>query len=266
MARSRNIKPGFFVNDLLAEIDPLGRLLFIGLWTIADKEGRLEDRPKRIQASCLPYDQANVDSYLNQLQEKGFIRRYSVEQKMYIQIINWRRHQNPHHKETGSEIPEPSKKDIKNQEDIHAQAMLGSSIPNKPGTSLEQTLLIPDSLNLIPDSLQSDSLQKSSENSDEISRPDRVRIPYQKIIDAFHEILPELPKTEKLTEKRKRYIKNLWADDLPNLKNWQNYFKFVSQSDFLMGRSTTGRPFKATLEWITKPENFIKIYEKNYHG
>lgn len=47
MARARNIKPAFFMNDELAEIDPLGRLLFIGLWTIADREGRLEDRPAR---------------------------------------------------------------------------------------------------------------------------------------------------------------------------------------------------------------------------
>ena len=30
---ARNIKPAFFDNDELAENDPLGRLLFIGLWT-----------------------------------------------------------------------------------------------------------------------------------------------------------------------------------------------------------------------------------------
>ena len=61
MARARNIKPSFFTNDVLAEIDPLGRLLFIALWTMADREGRLEDRPKRIKAEALPYDDANAD-------------------------------------------------------------------------------------------------------------------------------------------------------------------------------------------------------------
>ena len=44
--RARNIKPGFFKNDALAELDFAGRLLFIGLWGIADRAGRLEDRPK----------------------------------------------------------------------------------------------------------------------------------------------------------------------------------------------------------------------------
>jgi hypothetical protein len=48
MARSRNIKPGFFTNDELAECHPLGRLLFAGLWTIADKRG-LDDRPKKLK-------------------------------------------------------------------------------------------------------------------------------------------------------------------------------------------------------------------------
>ena len=49
MARARNIKPGFFKNEFLAEMPCEVRLLFIGLWTLADREGRLEDRPKRIK-------------------------------------------------------------------------------------------------------------------------------------------------------------------------------------------------------------------------
>jgi len=36
MARSRNIKPGFFSNEHLAEVDFATRLLFIGMWAEAD--------------------------------------------------------------------------------------------------------------------------------------------------------------------------------------------------------------------------------------
>ena len=50
MARSRNIKPSIMANEELAELEPLSRLLFIYLWMLADKAGRLEDRPKRIAA------------------------------------------------------------------------------------------------------------------------------------------------------------------------------------------------------------------------
>ena len=105
----RTLKPSFFLNDVLAEIPPLGRLLFQGLWCIADREGRLEDRPARIKAEVLPYDDANVDSLLNELARRGFITRYAVGIARYIQINAFTKHQNPHLKEAASTIPAPDK-------------------------------------------------------------------------------------------------------------------------------------------------------------
>lgn len=106
MARSRNIKPGFFTNDRLAELHPLTRLLFAGLWVIADREGRLEDRPKRIKAHCLPYDDHDVDAALDDLAggDDAFIVRYQVNGARFIQITNWHDHQKPHHMEPASNI------------------------------------------------------------------------------------------------------------------------------------------------------------------
>ena len=142
MARSRNIKPGFFDNDLLAEIPALGRLLFIGLWTIADREGRLEDRPKKIKAQVLPYDECDVENLLQHLANRGFILRYEVEGTGFIQVVNWSKHQQPHVKEVPSSIPAPIE---------HGASTV--QVQCKPETSTEQESLIPDSLNLIPDSL-----------------------------------------------------------------------------------------------------------------
>ena len=104
--RSRNIKPGFFKNDTLAELDFAGRLLFIGLWGIADREGRLEDRPKKIKAEVFPYDEVNVDGFLGELARLGFILRYEVAGERYIQIVHFDKHQNPHPREAASTIPE----------------------------------------------------------------------------------------------------------------------------------------------------------------
>ena len=109
MARARNIKPGFFSNDLLAEIAPLGRILFAGLWTLADREGRQEDRVKRIKAQLLPYDDCDCESLLQDLHEHGFIQRYTVAGAGYIQIVKWHEHQNPHMKEAESTIPAQDK-------------------------------------------------------------------------------------------------------------------------------------------------------------
>ncbi len=105
--RSRNLKPGFFKNEDLAEIEPLGRILYEGLWCMADREGRLEDRPKKIKSEILPYDNIDIDKMLIILHEKGFIVRYSIDSHNLIQVRNFHKHQNPHLKETASELPAP---------------------------------------------------------------------------------------------------------------------------------------------------------------
>lgn len=107
MARVRFIKPGFFTNDTLAELEPVARLLFIALWCLADREGRLEDRPKRIKAEALPYDNADVDQLLDQLMQAGFIIRYTAEGSRWVQVVNFIKHQQPHYKEVASKIPAP---------------------------------------------------------------------------------------------------------------------------------------------------------------
>jgi hypothetical protein len=106
MARSRNIKPGIMANERLAELPPEARLLFIYSWMLADREGRIEDRPKRIAAQALPYDRdVDVDDLLCQLATAGFITRYTVGDQALIQINNFTKHQSPHVRETASELP-----------------------------------------------------------------------------------------------------------------------------------------------------------------
>lgn len=54
MARMRTIKPGFFTDEELVELPFEVRLLFVGLWTLADREGRLTDKPKQIKMAIFP--------------------------------------------------------------------------------------------------------------------------------------------------------------------------------------------------------------------
>ena len=156
MARSRNIKPGFFTNDVLGDLPPLARILFAGLWTIADRSGRLEDRPKKIKAQVLPYDTCDLDKFLQDLSATGFIIRYEVDGNKYIQIVQWGRHQNPHIKEPPSTIPEPCETSAST-----VQALCDAQ--PKP----ELAGLIPDSGFLIPDSLNS--------STDDLPMEKRVR-------------------------------------------------------------------------------------------
>lgn len=105
MARSRNIKPGFFQNEDLQELDFATRLFFIGLWTEADKEGRLEDRPKKLKNALFPADDVEVEQMLEGLAAYGFISRYERAGKKIIQVVKWAKHQNPHRREAPSALP-----------------------------------------------------------------------------------------------------------------------------------------------------------------
>lgn len=105
--RIRSIKPEFFKDEDLAELTPLARLLFQGLWCMADREGRLEDRPRRIKAEILPYDECDIESLLGSLGNAGFINRYSKGSVRCIQIKSFLRHQIPNRDEAQSELPSP---------------------------------------------------------------------------------------------------------------------------------------------------------------
>ena len=96
MARARNIKPGLFSNELLVELPAFDRLAFIGLWCLADREGRLEDRVKRIKIELFPCDDYDVDAGLARLAAAGFISRYQVAGFSVIEIVNFQKHQSPH--------------------------------------------------------------------------------------------------------------------------------------------------------------------------
>jgi hypothetical protein len=98
--RARGIKPGICNNEILGAADPLYTLLFERLWMMADRAGRLEDRPLRIKALAFPYrDGLDVEPLLAWLHEHSFIVRYTVGGSAYIQVSNFLKHQCPHVKE-----------------------------------------------------------------------------------------------------------------------------------------------------------------------
>lgn len=200
MSRARNIKPGFFENELLAEIDPLGRLLFIGLWTIADREGRLEDRVKRIKAKILPYDDCDVDKLLDELAKRGFIIRYEVEGSRYIQVTNFKKHQNPHVKEVQSTIPAPCK---------NHTSMLQETNKNRTNPA-ESLILNPESLNPITESINpiKDMSVDTESQSSKIEPALESKNEIQEIMNFYNQQFKGLwSKDLKLTKERMDHIK-----------------------------------------------------------
>jgi uncharacterized protein YdaU (DUF1376 family) len=88
--------------------------------------------------------------------------------------------------------------------------------------------------------------------------------PHQKIIDLYHEVLPELPQIKIWPENLKKILRVRWKEnpERQNLEWWRKYFLYVKSSPFLMGQKTS---FLADLEWIIRPTNFSKIANGRYH-
>jgi hypothetical protein len=107
MARTRSIKPSFFKNEYLAECDPMARLLFVGLWTLADSQGRMEFRPLRIKAELFPYENCDILGLLKQLAEKGFVRAYESGDVKVLEIPTFGDHQRCHPDERDEGLPPP---------------------------------------------------------------------------------------------------------------------------------------------------------------
>jgi len=107
MARTRSIKPSFFKNEYLAECEPMARLLFVGLWTLADRDGRLELRPLRIKAEIFPYDNCDIGGLLQQLADRGFVRAYESGDVKVLEIPKFAEHQRCHPDERAEGLPPP---------------------------------------------------------------------------------------------------------------------------------------------------------------
>ena len=76
----------------------------------------------------------------------------------------------------------------------------------------------------------------------------------QKIVELFNSICISLPNIQ-MTDSRRRALQN------SKIKDWEQLFVKVEASDFLSGRV---KDWKASFDWIIKPNNAVKILEGNY--
>lgn len=93
MARIRTVKPEFWTDEKVVELDYSDRLLFIGMWNFADDQGYLDFRPKRIKMQVFPGDDLDVVRALERLWRAGLLALYRGPNGLVLHIINWEKHQ-----------------------------------------------------------------------------------------------------------------------------------------------------------------------------
>lgn len=109
MSRQRILSPEFFTDERICSLPPLDRLLFQGLWGLADREGRLAEKPFELKIKVMPVDDIDVSASLDRIGKSGLITRYEIEGQKYVAIRNFLKFQKPHPRESPSTIPGPEK-------------------------------------------------------------------------------------------------------------------------------------------------------------
>lgn len=107
MARIRTIKPEFWADEKLAPLAPIDRLVFLGLVSMADDQGRLVDNVKAIDGLLFPETDDSARESLENLQRLSRVMRYvGANGQRVIQVTNWAAHQRVNHPARAL-LPEP---------------------------------------------------------------------------------------------------------------------------------------------------------------
>lgn len=138
MPRIRTIKPEFWADEKLSQLDPTTRLVFLALISLADDSGRLVDNVKQLDGAIFPNTRDTCGKSLETLARLSRITRYTARSgQSLLQVTNWELHQ---------KITHPSKHVLPGPEDgVPREALATSS-----GESHEKLVPLPRTMDLGP--------------------------------------------------------------------------------------------------------------------
>lgn len=262
--RIRALKPGFFKNEQLAELSPWHRLCFEGLWCCADREGRLQDRPKRLKAEIFPYDDLSLDLLLWDLTRTGFIRRYVIASQPLIDIPSWERHQHPRNDEALSELAAYVNGADRPTSSLDATTYPAArpidTVPSLP--SRDTTTPARMGIGILE--LGSGDLDLGHGTRDSGSGANAPPPPAaagshgiraQDLLDLWNATTkPPLPRCRELTDDRRRKIR-LRLTKRPSLAEWRAAFEAIQASAYCLGQND--RDWVANFDWVIRNDTII---------
>jgi hypothetical protein len=238
MAFVRSIKATFFTSEDIVTLSMAGRLLYIGLWLEADREGRFVWKPRSFKLRYLPTDDVDIEAVCDELLARRLVVRYG-EGLAYIPSFSL--HQRPNFRESASTLTAPDAC-------MHASPRVNSRVTTRESSVSEGKE-------------RKEEERKGEEGEGKttaaVAAFPRPLPPVGISADAWQEVVadwnaaimvaPELPKaaTALQSASRNRITKAL--RELPDLNAWRARFDRVARSKFCRG--TNDRGWTADLWW-----------------
>ena len=231
MAERRMFAKTIIDSDAFLEMPLSTQALYFHLSMRADDDGFINN-PKKIARLVNA-----TDDDLKLLAAKNFIIPFSSG---IVVIKHWRIHnyiQNDRYKPTV--YTEEAKC-------LNVKENKAYTLVSKMDTECIQTVSKMETQDRIE--LGKDSLEKGKD-----------KIEYLKILSLFNETCVSLASVKKLTDARKRSIKNILNKN--SMEDLETVFHKTEASDFLTGHKGS---WQATFDWLMNEKNFVKVLEGNY--
>ena len=95
---NRILKESICTSETLAQLEPASEVFWYRLLVQCDDFGRMDARPAILRARCYPLalervSEADIDAWLQDLAGAGLVIVYTVDDKPYLQVATWDRHQ-----------------------------------------------------------------------------------------------------------------------------------------------------------------------------
>lgn len=232
MARKRMIDPNIWQSEDFSKLSTLGKLVFIGLFSLADDEGRGRCNPVYLKSTLFPYEEgirsADIDKTLSEISSNMSVIFYSCDGSSYYSLYNWNIWQ---------KIDRPSESKIP---EYNSQAM--------------QRLFVEDSSKvrraIVPN-------KKRIEDNKNIKEENR-----NKVVEIYNTYCVNLPRVQKLTDKRNKSIDNFLKEFTE--EQFEDICKIANSTNFLIGKNDNG--WKADFDFLMRIDKATNVLEGKYNN
>lgn len=133
MARKRMIDPNIWQSEDFSKLSTLAKLVFIGLFSLADDEGRGRSNPVYLKSTLFPYEEGirstDIDKTLSEISSNMSVIFYSYDGSSYYSLYNWNTWQKID-RPTKSKIPDYDEKTMSILFDEHSMSPRRVITPN----------------------------------------------------------------------------------------------------------------------------------------
>lgn len=230
MARKRMIDPNIWQSEDFGKLSNLAKIVFIGLFSLADDEGRGRANPMYLKSNLFPYNEdmrsADIEKALSEISSNMSVDFYSCDGSSYYSLLSWYTFQKIE-KPTDSKLPafDENNKEIRR---LFAEASPKGSRPIVPN--------------------------RKEDNKKEIENK------RNKVKEIYNGICTNLPQIQKITDKRKTAIDKFVKEFTE--EQFEKICKIANTTDFLIGKNE--KKWKADFDFLMRIDKATNVLEGKY--